>query len=337
MTKYKVNNSYGIFFMLLNTFSLALLYAVSKQVTQTMASTQVVFFYKIIVFIMAMPWMFRIGISVFQTPQLKLHIVRGFLSICGSMFFVYGLKHSGLTNSTALGYLEQVLWVIIGVTYFKEKMTAVKVMAIMISIVGAVFIVSPNLLKGVYSWLETGTWQSDTSPFNHYYIYIICGILFWAANSTVIKVLGRTAKNETQVFYVMLFSMIFGAPAALIKWSFIDYGSIMLPTIAGFQDVSISMSQWGYLSILAICYFIHVISFFLSMRYSDMSVIAPFEYSKMIFTGFFGVIIFSEIPSLESFMGYVAIVTGGIVMAYGEYRYRRKIKKIAELQPEIAV
>ena len=114
MTKYKVNNAYGIFFMLLNTFSLALLYAVSKQVTQTMPSTQVVFFYKIIVFIMAMPWMFRIGISVFQTPQLKLHIIRGFLSICGSMFFVYGLKHAGLTSSTALGYLEQVLWVIIG-------------------------------------------------------------------------------------------------------------------------------------------------------------------------------------------------------------------------------
>ncbi len=337
MTKYKVNNAYGIFFMLLNTFSLALLYAVSKQVTQTMPSTQVVFFYKIIVFIMAMPWMFRIGISVFQTPQLKLHIIRGFLSICGSMFFVYGLKHAGLTSSTALGYLEQVLWVIIGVTYFKEKMTGTKIIAIMISIVGAVLIVSPKLFKGIYNWVETGTWSNEASSFNYYYIYIICGILFWAANSTVIKVLGRTAKNETQVFYVMLFAMIFGAPAALIKWSFVDYGFVTLPAFSGLQEVSISSSQWIYLTILAICYFIHVISFFLSMRYSDMSVIAPFEYSKMVFTGFFGVIIFSEIPSIESFIGYVAIIAGGVVMAYGEYRYRQKIRKMQEIQAEAVV
>ena len=135
MTKH--NNLYGIFFMVVNSFALATLYAINKQLLKELPSSQATFLYKLAVFIFLAPWVLRKGFHAVKTPVLKLHILRAFLSISGSLCFAYGLKHTNVVNATALGYIEQVLWAIIGTLYFKEQMHGLKLFAILINFAAA--------------------------------------------------------------------------------------------------------------------------------------------------------------------------------------------------------
>ena len=116
--------------MLINALSIALLYTLMKLVTKTLNSNMTVFLYKFTVFIFIIPWVFRKGFDVLKTPNFKLHMLRGMLSIGGSLLFMYGLKHVELANATAISYLEQIIWVLIGTLYFKEKIIKIKIFAI---------------------------------------------------------------------------------------------------------------------------------------------------------------------------------------------------------------
>ena len=105
--------------MLLNALSIAILYVSIKELTQDLSSNLVVFIYKFAVLLMILPWCFAGGLKTLKTTKIWLHASRGFLSICGSLCLFYAIKFIDLTDITAMGYIEQVILVIIGmVTVF---------------------------------------------------------------------------------------------------------------------------------------------------------------------------------------------------------------------------
>ena len=84
----KNNKLRGIGYMILNSFALSLIYILMKKLSVDLNSSQVVFFYKFCCLIIISPWVFNEGVQILKTPQLKLHILRGFFSASGSLFFL---------------------------------------------------------------------------------------------------------------------------------------------------------------------------------------------------------------------------------------------------------
>ena len=84
----KNNKLRGIGYMILNSFALSLIYILMKKLSIDLNSSQVVFFYKFCCLIIILPWVFNEGMQILKTPQLKLHILRGFFSAAGSLFFM---------------------------------------------------------------------------------------------------------------------------------------------------------------------------------------------------------------------------------------------------------
>ncbi len=78
--------------MVLNSFALSLVYIFMKKLSVNLNSNQVVFLYKFCCLIIITPWVFSEGLQILKTPQLKLHILRGFFSAAGSLFFMYSLQ-----------------------------------------------------------------------------------------------------------------------------------------------------------------------------------------------------------------------------------------------------
>jgi S-adenosylmethionine uptake transporter len=321
-----INNLYGILFMIVNAFALACLYTVNKQLLSGLPSSQATLLYKLLVFLFLAPWVLRKGLKGIKTPVMGLHIVRAFLSISGSLLFAYGLKNTNVVNATAIGYLEQVFWAIIGVFYFKEKMTTKKLLAIFTSFLAMISILFPETIENL---IRGKGFSSKADGFDYHYIFVIIAAISWAINSTVIKVLGKSVKNEVQAFYVLLFSVLFAYPAAFFEWQWnplfgvINYPSIV--RIIGFDEIHLNNTQILQLFILALMYFIHVFSFFLALKYAEMSTVAPFDYTRLIFLCLLSYLLIGDLPRHGmQYLGYAMIIGSGVILVSAERKAKKK-------------
>ena len=320
--------------MLVNSASLAALHLINKKLLSGLPSSQATLFYKVIVFVFLAPWVLRKGLKGIKTQALGLHILRAFLSITAGLCFSYGLKNSGLLNSVALSYVEQVLWAIIGVMYFKEKMTIIKFFAICMSFVAMILITAPDLILMLFM----RDVQSSSIKFDYNSIFILAAGVFWALNATAIKVLGKTVKNEVQAFYMLLFSIIIAYPAAFIDWNWHKIGSTFLayPTfdrLISFSEVHLNAAQVFQIVMMAVLYYIHVWSFFLALKYAEMSTLAPFDYTRLVFTYVLAYLFIGELPQRTTqYFGYLMVIASGLLLVHSE---RKKKEKTEQLETQI--
>jgi S-adenosylmethionine uptake transporter len=323
----------GILFMLLNALAISVIYAVTKELTKDISSNLVVFLYKFSILICILPWCFKDGLSSMKTNRLLLHASRGFLSVGGSLSLFYAIKHIELIDITAIGYIEQVVLVIIGIIYFKEEATLAKAIGVILSFAGAILVVNPALL-------DLNSSSKFLSNINPYYIFVFMSIAFWASNCTVIKVLGKTEKTKVQLFYVLIFSSITAFPLAFMKWNtFASLGVIQLRYPYEFTPLSelgLKPEHIKFLALLALGYFTHSIAFFKALKHAELSTVIPFDYSRLVFAGILGLLLFGETPEFGSLIGYTLIVVSGIYLVRSETKRRKKIKEstIKELESE---
>lgn len=285
--------SSGILLMIVHAIAMSGLYVVSKKLMHTLHPNQVAFLYKFAILIAILPWCFVGGFkNNLKTNRLGTHVARGTFSIMASLCFFFALSKLNVLDAAAITFLEQTLIVFVGVIFFKEQMNIAKLVFILCGLTGTLLIIKPGFQE-----------------FNGYYIYLFMALLFWAGNNITIKVLGKTERSKGQLFYVTLVSSIVSFPLALQAWE------------------PIQLWHLKYLAILAVCYLIHSAALFKAFKYADISTVMPYDYTRLVFGGILGYIIFSEIPDRFSMTGYLIITLGGLYLIH--YEARKKHKKTA--------
>ena len=270
--------------MVLHAISMAALYIITKKITTDLHSAHIAFLYKLMILICIFPWCLHGGLRKnLKTKRISMHVARGTFSLLGTLCFFTAMEELSPSNVAAIGYLDHIVLILIGVTYFKEKLTNSKIICILTSFAGAFLIIKP--------WID---------DINYHYIYLFLAVIFWSINSTIIKILGSTEKTKAQLFYVMFFSALFSFPLALQEWRPLDW------------------VHFKYLVGLAVCYLIHSIAFFKAFKYADVSMVLPFDYTRLVFTGIFGMLFLDQIPDNYALAGYALICLGGIYAILGE-------------------
>ncbi len=319
-------NTNGIFLMLVNAFATSMLYVIIKYLTESISSNQVVFFYKFLVLAVVVPWVLYDGIGCVKTKKLKLHLLRGFVSTVAALLFFYGLSKVDVASATALNKMEPVLLMIIGAVYFNEKLSKVRISTVILSCIGMLFVIYPMISiteNGFYfPWLD----RTKAPELNYNYLIILAAVFLWTINSSVIKTLGKTESNRTQLFYVSLISVLVSMPTAIFSWD--------IQSVAGFDILWISeMNPFtalnsnliGLLICAAMLHFMHVACYFQSLKIAEMSVVVPFDYTRLVFGGLLGYCFFGNIPSLSSTIGYSLILGSGIYLLSVEARNKKRL------------
>jgi drug/metabolite transporter (DMT)-like permease len=68
-----------------------------------------------------------------------------------------------------------------------------------------------------------------------------------------------------------------------------------------------------------------------SYRYADMSVVAPFEYSSLVFSVAIGFAFFGDVPTPFMLVGGVIVVGSGLFIIYREHRLGLSQAKASEV------
>ena len=269
--------------------------------------------------------------QILKTPQLKLHILRGFFSAAGSLFFMYSLQYVKVVNATALSYLEQVLWAIIAILFFGEKFSFSKFIAIFASFLGALAVIYPGLINLSFPFVDVS--KVSVTDYNQYYTFTFLAVLSWTANSISVKILGKTAKNKTQAFYSLLFSSFFAFPVAFLNWKYVNIGfSFPIPDeFMPFYSLELKLIYALYFIVITICYVTHSIAFFKAMKKANMSSLAPYHYFKIIFVGVLGYLIFGQSPDDSVYFGYILIIGSGIFLMKHEHKINKREKELISI------
>jgi drug/metabolite transporter (DMT)-like permease len=281
----KNKNLSGIFLMVIHALALSALYLFINELTKTLHSFQIAFLYKFTIFVFILPWCLSspndTKKSVFKTKKLSLHVAHGIFSMLGTLCFIMAMNKIDPMNVAAISYFDHILVVFIGIVFFKEKLLHSKITALILNLAGVIFIVKPCF-----------------DDFNFAYIYLFMAIAFWAGNCIIIKMLTKTERSKVQLFYSMGFASLFSLPMALYEWRDLEATHIY------------------YVLALASCYLIHKTTFFKALKFSEISIVMPFDYCRLIFTGLLGYIFLNKIPDTYSVFGYALIVFGGLYLIF---------------------
>lgn len=313
MTTHNYKNVQGIVWMLVNSLATVILYALGKHATDTIHPLQVVFLYKLVVLIGVLCYVAYVGIECIKTKKLPLHMARGFFSSLGGILFFYGLHKVDIGNAIALSKLEPIFLMMISIIYFNEKLTQAKFLSFIISFIGMIFVIYPVVEYSngelIVPWLSNAV---NMPAFNPNYLIILLAMLSWSVNSSLVKMLGKTESNRTQLFYVSLISVILTFPLALYLYEENAATTLTLPLFLTFV-------------LLGLLYFIHAVCHFMSLKVAEMSVVIPYDYSKLVFGAVVSYCFFTAEPSFSSYIGYGLIIAAGIYLFKKNVRAKKNI------------
>lgn len=216
--------------------------------------------------------------------QVLLYLTMSIFSSIGFLVFLYGLKSMLITNAISLKYLEQILWVIVGTFILKENLTYIQLKGILISCIGIILIIVDSLHK-------------DQSFYT--YCFPLLAALCWTISSSIGKYI---VSNKLKIINHMIHYYTFHT-LVLIVFTI----SVFTIKDVNFFELKINLGSYEFL--------VHILSmscFYLAMKITNMSLLAPFVYIKLIFSFIIGILFFSETYNILNLCAYILIISGGL-------------------------
>ncbi|MBL4906053.1 MAG: DMT family transporter [Sneathiella sp.] len=248
-----------------------------KYLGQEMDSFQIGFIRAFFGLIAILPFALRRGFAPLRTKVFKMHLARSCVGITGMLCIFYAITHMPLADAVALTFTRPLFLILLAVVFLGEIVRWRRWLATLVGFVGVVIMVQANAEVGLASGVA------------------LFGALMVALVSVFLKKLSRTEAPTTIMFYFgVIGSLISFVPASLV-W--------ITPT-------------WEQLAILAVAASFGSGANFCIIRafsVAEATAVAPFDYTRLIFSGILGFILFSEIPS-----GWM-IVGAGIIVASSLY------------------
>lgn len=192
----------------------------------------------------------------------------------------YAIDRLVLADSNMLNKLSPFFAILVSIPLLKEKPSKMDIVATVIAFIGAMFIVRP-----------TGA-NMELVPS---LVGLYGGFGAGTAYVFVRRAAGKGAKTPVIVICFSLFSCLLTLPFLITNF------------------VPMSASQWMILIMAGLSAALGQFSITTAYRYAPAKKLSVFDYTQVIFATIWGLIFFSEIPTIYSIIGYLIIIGVAVV------------------------
>ncbi len=286
------SNLIGVFWAFLGVGLFGFIYISGRLSGSEISAGQIIWFRYVGALIVMTLWISllpseRAKVSSRQVP---VHGLRAMAGGGGGMAAIYAASHMSVTSATAIGLLDGLFVIILGVVLLGEHFSAKQWAAAGLCLVGAAVVVFASGAAKVRF--------EDMLPAG----VALLGALLVASESILIKKLARSESSVSVLFYVSLFgTVLFSVPAAA-SWNSLG------PAAAGLVLLLGPIALAGQLC--------NIFAF----RRSDAALIGPIRYTWIIWGTLFGWLFFEEIPIAATWTGMALILCGGCYLAFSRNR-----------------
>ena len=272
-------NYRGIFEITLACFLLSIVVALVRHLNQNFHIFFIVMMRNLFGLIFLLPQFIKNRDTIFQTKNIYLHVFRGGNGTISMFFWFYAVNSLPLSEAVSLSFLTPIVTTIASMIFLKEKVSKNIFMASFISFIGVIIILRPGFHK-----------------FDEGYIFSFCSIIFWTISNLIVKVMTKTDKPKTIVAHMTFFMFIFSMPFALPYLSPLNFTAFIEFFILGIiSNISYKLIAEAYSK-------------------NDLSILQPFDFSRLIFTSFVAYFIFDEKLDIWVFVGSLIILFGLILI-----------------------
>jgi drug/metabolite transporter (DMT)-like permease len=205
-------------------------------------------------------------------------MVRAGLDTLGTVTYLVSLFHIPLANATAINMATPLVVTVLAVAAFREKVNAARWLAISVGFTGVLLVVKPS-----------------GSDFSAYALLCLGGTLFQASRDFATRLIDRTIPSVLITLSTAIAVTLFAGVWSLFQeWRPVQ--PVQLGMLAG---ASVFLSAGYFLLTVA-------------MRAGEMSLIAPFRYSGLVFALVLGYAVWGYVPDAWAWVGIALLLGAGL-------------------------
>jgi drug/metabolite transporter (DMT)-like permease len=298
----------AIVFKLISALLFALMSALVRWLGDVAPVGQMVFFrsaFAIVPVVVVYAWRHEL---VLRTARPFGHLGRGSISICGMSSNFAALTRLPLVEVTAIQFASPLITVALAALILKERVRIYRWSAVVVGFLGVIVMLAPH----VDTRLLVGTGASAAA------LGAIFAIVSAFCNAGTVVQTRRLTQTETTSSIVFYFSLIC-ALAGLATWPFGWHAPNALELAA--------LISLGLLGGLAHIFLTE------SYRYASASLLAPFDYTAMLWAFILGWVMFDEVPGLSVYVGSVIVTGAGLYVIWRERQLGLTRKREVESPP----
>ena len=278
----------GCLLMVLGTLVFAAMHAAIRYTTQHLSGMEVAFFRNLFGLFVIAPLLMRYGPALFHTEKFSLHLIRAVINAVSMVCFFVGLSMTPIARATALAFTAPLFTALFSAIFLGEVFRWRRWTAIFVGFFGALVILRPGVKE-----IDIGG------------LLIIASSLLWSIAMIDIKMLGRTESSRTITAYVTVLLTPLTLVPALWVWQ--------MP----------SADMWVWLVFIGIIGTIGQIVITEAIKLADMTVLMPFDFLKLVWAAFLGMIFFAEVPDTLTWVGAAIVFASSFYIVWREAKLRR--------------
>lgn len=227
---------------------------------------------------------------VFATRHFPAQLARAGIGLTSMYLSFQALRLLPLAEATTIGFAAPLFAIALSAALLGERVGPRRWSAVAVGFVGVVLVAAPG-----------GT-PVPPAGFG----YAVGGALGVAAVTIAIRRMGRTEPAETTVFW---------------------FSALSLPVLAAFLPADAlrnDATQWAILVAVGLSGGVAQLLMTSSLGLARISVVAPFDYSQIVWAVLFGWLIWDTAPGLRTAAGAAIIIACGLYSAYRERKVKAK-------------
>ncbi|MEE8270629.1 MAG: DMT family transporter [Alphaproteobacteria bacterium] len=271
----------GALWVLIGAVGFSITAALVKSLGETLDSFQIAFFRSVFGLAVLAPLVLRAGPAVLRTSVPMLHIGRSLAGATAMMCGFYALTHLPLATATAVSFTRPLFMIVIAVAFLGEAVRWRRWSATAIGFLGVLIMVRPG--------------RESLDPA----ILVALGQALAASLAVaLIKKMPADEPHLTVLFYVATVATLASLGPALWVWRTPSLGELGLALAMGVVGVGAQAAAVR------------------GFRAGEATVVAPFDYARLLFAGALGYLLFFEVPDLWTLLGAVVIVVSTVYIAW---------------------
>jgi drug/metabolite transporter (DMT)-like permease len=262
--------------------------AASKLMTATLPAVEVAWL-RFCVFTLLM-----LGIAVgtgqaraLRSKRPSLQTLRALGVLGSSIFFITGLSFLPMAEATAISFASPMIVTALSIPILREVVGWRRWSAVAVGLLGVLIVVRPG-----------------AGAFDRAAVFPVLSAFSWAVALVVTRKMSSADSPLVSLTYAAVVGLLITSALVQFTWVMPGWREIGLGLITGGAS---TVAQW--LVVLA-------------FQQARASVLAPFSYSQLIWSGLLGYVIFGNVPDRWTLIGAAVIIASGLYTAHRERTVR---------------
>jgi S-adenosylmethionine uptake transporter len=249
-----------------------------KFLTETVHPIQIVWFRQLGLLLGVVVLIGVQGRSVLVSSNPKLQIGRGVLAACSATLFIVGVSYVPLADAVAITFVAPFMVTVMGALILQEPVGVRRWTAVLVGFIGTLIVIRPGM--GVIHPAA---------------LLLIVAASAFALRQVLSRILAGEDKTQTTVAYT-----------AIVSWTLL---TIPLPFI--WQNPSSGLEIALLIAMAVVAAFAEILVI-MALDAAQAVVVAPVQYSLLIWGTFYGFVVFGQLPDVWTWLGALVIVATGL-------------------------